>query len=160
MFAQRLCLAIVLSAVSLLPATALAKRLYEKAPELQGTWEKTAGTMAWNPAWGDQREGVTFGFEKDEVVLATEKSRQMSRLVVVDDTANPKRLCFVTQSEGPAPKRSFTTKCIYEVRGDTLKLCWSPAVVRSDYPAGFDDPRAQGSIVLKRVDAETSKSAE
>lgn len=132
------------------PSTLCAARPWEKAPALQGVWQKVSGKMVWNPAWGNQRGGVTFEFREEKAIFSTEKVDQTSRISVVDVSREPNRLCLVARVEEGGRTRLYTLKCLFEVRGDTLKLCWVNAGISTDYPASFDDANVNGSIVLER----------
>jgi uncharacterized protein (TIGR03067 family) len=87
--------------------------------KLKGTWKLVKGSAGGKDF--DQKvidQGVTLKFEGDKVIASGGgKEEQMS--FKVDATKKPKHIDFIPLKEGETKK---TTRGIYEIEGDTLKI--------------------------------------
>lgn len=110
--------------------------------KLEGAW-KVELVEADGPA-PQELKGATLLFAGDKLVMTSNDGQEMKLLVKLDPGKKPKTIDFAAdkQVEGGAPGAG-----IYEVDGDTLKLCIGPPNRRPKEFTGKDDRLL---VVLKR----------
>ncbi len=118
--------------------------------QLQGTWQVTAGVSDGKPIPKDQLERMKIVFAGEKMSLfPPDGKKALESTFVVDSSKEPKAI-DTTRAEGGA--RGKTANGIYELDGDTLKLCL-PVRLDKERPTAFAAPENSGQVLLtlKRV---------
>jgi uncharacterized protein (TIGR03067 family) len=111
-------------AVSLLAGCALAARAADDLQAMSGTWKPAKAELAGQPlpppvlmAIALKMDGANY-----EVIVVTEKGPSPDKgTVTIDPVAKPKGMT-VTGVTGPNAGKTFPA--IYELTGDTLRICY------------------------------------
>jgi uncharacterized protein (TIGR03067 family) len=121
---------------------------------LQGTWKVTEFVMNGKPMSEDERKGITIIFSGDTMTLMTltgspHNIGKRDYKFKLDPTKKPSAIETIPQD---GPFRGKTGPAIYELRGDTLKLC-IPNKETTERPKKFEAPEGSnlGLFVLKRL---------
>ena len=115
--------------------------------KLQGTWECVAMEREGDQVPPEGFKGSTAVYEDDRVTLYRDGEVFRRGIVTVDPSKSPRR---INTWDLTGPYADDTVPGIYEVDGDTLKLCFSrPKVAR---PAEFTTKKEPGFLycVYKR----------
>lgn len=120
--------------------------------KLQGTWQATEGVLDGKPVPKEplQRLKVVFSGEKMSIFpLDGDGKQAMENTFRVDPSKKPKAI-DVTRLEGGG--KGKTAKGIYELDGDTLKLCLAIRL-ENERPTEFAASETSGLVLLtlKRV---------
>jgi uncharacterized protein (TIGR03067 family) len=110
------CLVLLLAA---LPALAA-----DDPKGLDGTWKPAQAELAGQPMPAPVLNSITLKMDgaNYEVTVVTEKGPSVDKgTVAFDRTANPKGMT-ITGVDGPNAGRTFPA--IYELEGDTLRICY------------------------------------
>ena len=113
-----------LVAVSLVAASALAAHAADDIQVMSGIWKPTKAELAGQPMPQPVLKSITLKMDgaNYEVIVQTEKGPSPDKgTVVLDSAATPKAMT-VTGVTGPNAGKSFPA--IYEVAGDTLRICY------------------------------------
>src|SRR4051794_38963482 len=106
----------------LMICTLLALAADEQADEkaMQGTWTPAKAELSGQPSSDAELKAIVLKMQdgKYEVSVAGKLDRGTYTL---DDKATPKAMT-ITGADGPNKGRTFL--CIYELRGDTLRVCY------------------------------------
>jgi uncharacterized protein (TIGR03067 family) len=119
---------------------------------LQGTWQATAGVANGRPVPGEQVQRVKVVFSGDKMSLFPpdgDGKQTLEHTFRVDPSQKPKAI-DVTRLEGGG--KGKTAQGIYELDGDTLKLCLTSRLEK-ERPTEFAAPKESGLVLmtLKRV---------
>jgi uncharacterized protein (TIGR03067 family) len=114
---------------------------------LQGTWELTGLVFDGQTVPADKVKGVRFAITGEMLVMTGLDGRRPFSFKL-DPTRKP-RAIDLTPLEGPF--KGKTTPAIYELTGDTLRLCMSNKEIK-DRPTRFEAPQGTQLAVftLKR----------
>ena len=115
--------------------------------KLQGTWECVAMEREGDQVPPESFKGSTAVYEDDRVTLYREGEVFRRGIVTLDPSKSPKK---INTWDLTGPYADDTVPGIYEVDGDTLKLCFSrPKVAR---PVEFTTKKEPGFLycVYKR----------
>ena len=110
--------------------------------QLEGTWVVESGV--------DSKEGIGSELGLEYVFAGDQVTRQNPR-----DGATKKFACKVDPSVSPMafdliwPEEKFALKSIYEIKGDTLRICMSKAKP-DERPTEFTDDTGYCLMILKR----------
>lgn len=118
--------------------------------KLQGTWEAAEVVLNGAPVPDDARKGITFTFSADKMTLTGPGGiGKREYTFTLDPTQMPKAIDTVPQ-DGPFKGKS--APAIYELKGDTLKLC-IPNRPTSERPKTLESTKGSslGLFVLKRA---------
>jgi uncharacterized protein (TIGR03067 family) len=118
--------------------------------KLQGTWEATEVVINGMPVPAGERKGITFVFSGDKMTLAGPGGIGKREFKFkLDPTKKPRAIDTVPQ-DGPFKGKSGPA--IYELKGDTLKLC-IPNQATNERPKEFESTKGAnlGLFVLKRA---------
>ena len=110
--------------VSLLAACALAARAADDLKAMSGTWKPAKAELAGQPLPPPVLKSITLKMNgaNYEVIVETEKGPSPDKgTVVVDSAAQPKAMT-VAGVTGPNAGKTFPA--IYELTGDTLRICY------------------------------------
>jgi RNA polymerase sigma factor (sigma-70 family) len=88
--------------------------------KLQGRWKLVSGEMGGKPA-EDLKEG-TFLFKGDKFITERPDGMTYSSDYTIDPTKKPKSI-DITPREAPESEKDKTIPGIYELDGDTLRIC-------------------------------------
>jgi uncharacterized protein (TIGR03067 family) len=116
---------------------------------LEGTWKVVSAVQDGNKLSDAQIEGVRFTIEETGKALVKKGEKVLFEgTIKVDPTKTPKTEDATQVSEGE--NKGKTTLSIYEIEGDTLKIC--SAEPGKDRPAGFFSKPGSGHFlrVFKR----------
>ncbi len=118
-------------------------KVKEEANKLQGTWSVTAADRDGTKAPDDEIKKITLTIKGDK--LTARRTEEMS--FTIDPTQKPKWI-DVTYTDGE--RKGESSQGIYELEGDTLKICVSRGNTR---PNDFETkPESQRHLmVLKRM---------
>ena len=111
-------------AVSLLAACALAARAADDLKAMSGTWKPAKAELAGQPLPPPVLKSITLKMNgaNYEVIVETEKGPSPDKgTVVVDSAAQPKAMT-ITGVAGPNAGKTYPA--IYELTGDTLRICY------------------------------------
>jgi uncharacterized protein (TIGR03067 family) len=115
--------------------------------KLQGTWQCVAMEREGDPVPTEALKGSTATYEDDRITLTRDGDVFRRGIVTLDPSKSPKR---VNTWDLNGPYEDQTVPGIYEIDGDTLKLCFSrPGAER---PALFTTKEGSGTLycVYKR----------
>jgi uncharacterized protein (TIGR03067 family) len=109
----------------------------DDAKKLEGTWvvESTSRDKELAMPW----RGGQFVFDKDKVTVTLPKSKEQTFPITVDAAKEPKAMDFAP------PKKEAPWLMIYELDGDSLKLC----IEHDKRPTEFNNKQGL-VVVLKR----------
>jgi RNA polymerase sigma factor (sigma-70 family) len=115
---------------------------------LQGSWKLISAEMGGKKAEGeelDMMQKTLWVFKGDKLTVKFEGD------FTIDSTKDPKHLDYVPR-DGPEREKDKTFRCIYEIKGDQLKIGVS-AVPDGARPANFTPQAGEftGVIILRRV---------
>ncbi|HYH66996.1 MAG TPA: TIGR03067 domain-containing protein, partial [Urbifossiella sp.] len=122
---------------------------------LQGKWAITRAEAGGRP--DKEAIGLVYTFEGDRLTMATPRPVTMQATFRLEATKTPKRMTFTILDEA---KEEVVNTAIYDLDGDTLKLCgtWNSRVgVRHPFPKGFGTAKGDSSsylLVLARQKAD------
>lgn len=124
-----------------LVADANAGEAPDAAKKLEGTWTVESATLDGKPA-DDLNGEVTF--VDDKMTIRSTKGQELKFLFKADPSKKPATLDLAFAGE--KPKNAAPGKAIYELNGNTLRLCIGPPNRR---PTEIGD-RGAVLIVMKR----------
>jgi uncharacterized protein (TIGR03067 family) len=110
---------------------------------LQGTWLPAAAELGGKPFPDEIRKTIKLVVKEDKYTV-TVGTKLDKGSVKLNSSAKPKRM-DITSSEGPNKDKTF--KAIYEIDGDTLKVCYELA--GGDYPTEFKSTEENGWYLVK-----------
>ena len=106
-----------------------------------GVWTLASISSEMGEVTGEQLTRYKLAFTGRTYMVSTDQP--VSGGYTVDPTTRVKALDL---DAADGPNKGKTTRCIYELDGDTLRICQGQA--GSDRPAGFPDKPAQGLVIL------------
>jgi uncharacterized protein (TIGR03067 family) len=113
----------------------------------QGTWTFESVEAGGKEVPADQFKGMTVTFEGDKYSVKTGDMVVEAATLKLDPSKSPKTL-DATVAEGP--NKGTVILGIYEINGDTLKVCFDPEGKKR--PTEFKSaPGSQTLVVHKRV---------
>jgi uncharacterized protein (TIGR03067 family) len=89
--------------------------------KLQGTWKVVSGESEGKEAPIDELKQATWVFKGDKLIV-TKATESHESDYKIDPTQKPKTI-DVTPRQGPEEEKDKTFPGIYQLDGDTLKLC-------------------------------------
>lgn len=119
--------------------------------KLEGDWEVIGATSYGRSAPRDKIKGNRFVFSKDRLTMIDPDGKKFKEFrVVLDFSQQPRAMDLI----GPGSKYSKEeiTPAIYELKGDSLRICRSqPSAARR--PTAFESERGSrlSLITLKRL---------
>jgi uncharacterized protein (TIGR03067 family) len=118
--------------------------------KLQGTWEITEITDSGRPVPEDKFKGATFVFRKDTLTMIGPDGKKEGEYGIrVDFPQQPQAMDLV----GPGSKymKEEITPAVYELKGDTMRIC-IPRRGAPRRPTAFESPPRSGMnlVTLKR----------
>lgn len=118
--------------------------------KIQGTWQATEGTSDGKPIPKEQLERLKMVFSREKMSLFPPDGKNTVESTFALDSGKKPKAIDTTRQEGAS--KGKTAKGIYELDGDTLKLCL-PARLEKDRPTEFAAPEKSGLVLLtlKRV---------
>ena len=124
----------------------------EDADKLQGTWQATEGMSEGKPVPKEQLQGIKLVFSGEQMSLFPPDGKGKKTVEYtfrVDPGKKPKAIDLIRREGGSKGK---IARAIYELDGDTLKLCLTNRLDR-DRPTEFAAPEKAGLtlLTLKRV---------
>src|SRR5262249_43673235 len=131
---------------------------------LQGTWQATQGEIDGKALTAEQLKRWTVVFESQVVTLEKDSGMEQGEVTNFGLSTFP-HWFYASFTRGPA--KGDGSNIHYDLEGDTLRLCGSPAA-KSNYPVQFDAKAGSGrwlvtfrrqpnapparEVVLKRFD--------
>jgi uncharacterized protein (TIGR03067 family) len=124
------------------------KAAQDDLKKLQGTWQCVAMEREGDPIPPEDLKGSTATYEDDRITLTRDGQVFRQGIVTLDPSKTPSR---VNTWDLNGPYEDQTVPGIYEVAGDTLKLCFSRP--GSERPARFTTKEGSGTLycVYKRM---------
>ena len=147
---RQLPLLIVIAVMMLASMSTQAGDAKKDQEKIEGTWEATEVVVNGMPAPEDLRKGITFAFAGDKMTLVgPDGIGKREHKFKLDPTKKPKAIDTMPQ-DGPFKGKSGPG--IYELKGDTLKLC-IPNTATNERPKQFESAKGSnlGLFVLKRA---------
>lgn len=114
------------------------------AEKIQGEWKVTRAFKGVREMPDEIRERLTVRFDKDQFVINDGKRDEIAKFSI-DESKSPKNFDFV-----PARNKEKTVECIYELKGNTLKLKWR--MKGGGRPTEFGNSDDAGILELIRSD--------
>lgn len=141
---QRFVLALFLGCSLCSPLIGLADSPAAKPSSLNGTWVVTSMEQVGVKLEGKQlpvaMRGMKRIFEKQRMTVRR-GDREYKCTITLDDEKIPKHLDVTLAREGA---KAQTLKCIYEIKGDTLKLAES----RQERPESFETDGTMRRVIV------------
>ena len=110
--------------------------------KLKGSWVMSSVEVMGKTIPIPDGKAATLVFDGDKVVMKDpEKKKDENGTFKIDDKKKPKEI-DITGPKDNDPKVMETTKFIYELDGETLKLGMSGMGPKGDRPTGFTDKDA------------------
>jgi len=109
------------------------------AGKLQGTWDLTAVTLGGKnaPVIGGRK--LTVRFTRTGCVMDAAGQQKQDLTFKVNDAKKPAWIDLTRGNE--------TVKGIYEVKGDTLRMCYGVAGPKAARPTGFDAMKGEMAVM-------------
>jgi uncharacterized protein (TIGR03067 family) len=121
--------------------------------DLQGSWTITSLVVDGQPLPAAMLQGARIAINGDRFV-STGMGAEYAGVLVADAASRPRQLDMKFDT---GPERGNTNPCIYELDGETLKLCI--ATRGSVRPAKFDSPPGSGFALETLVRGATGRAA-
>ena len=123
------------------------KAALDDLKKLQGTWQCFAMEREGDPVPPEGLKGSTATYEDDRITLTRDGEVFRRGIVTLDPSKSPKR---VNTWDLNGPYEDQTVPGIYELDGDTLKVCFSRP--GSERPTAFTTKEGSGTLycVYKR----------
>ncbi|MBN9119471.1 MAG: TIGR03067 domain-containing protein [Planctomycetes bacterium] len=99
---------------------------------LQGTWKVVAAEQDGDPL--DRIVGGTLTIKDNNFTIKTAGGTELKGDLTLDPAKAPKHINLVHQD---GPLKDKTWQGIYELKGDTIKLCYAEADSEKDRPTEF-----------------------
>ena len=116
-----------------------------RADDLTGTWKLEGGIKNGNKIDAKELEKVGVEATKDKITLTDKRMESENKFVISYKTKEGKPNSIeMTIIDGPV--KDISAKGIYELKGDTLKLCYS-ANPGADAPTAFES-KADSQVFL------------
>ena len=119
------------------------KLAQEDLKKLQGTWECVSMEREGDPIPAEQLKGTKVVYEDDLATLYRDGEVFRRGLITLDTAKTPRR---VNTWDLNGPYADQTVPGIYEIDGDTLKLCFSRPNV--DRPKEFTTKKEPGYLMV------------
>ena len=119
--------------------------LEKEARKFQGTWTFESSETAGNELPTGELKGFLLTFEGNKHTVKKGDEVIQVGIQKLDPSKSPKTI-DVTMTEGPS--KGTVMLGIYEIDGDTLKLCWNKP--GGERPKEFAGKDKAGYMVLKR----------
>jgi uncharacterized protein (TIGR03067 family) len=130
---------LLLASVALLVA---ADKADDDLKKIQGSWTVVSMVKFQKKASDDYVKKMSVEV-KENVLTINDAGNAIESEIKLDPTKKPKTIDLIRE----ATTGNVTILGIYELEGDTLKLCWSRSKER---PTALDGAKADGLMVLKR----------
>ena len=88
---------------------------------IQGTWLPSEAELAGNKFPDEVRKTIKLVIKDDKYTVTVGEQGTDQGTIKLDPSANPKTM-DITGTDGPNKGKTFP--CIYELDGDTLKICY------------------------------------
>jgi uncharacterized protein (TIGR03067 family) len=127
----------------------------DHAGKLLGTWVVVSGEEDGKPSPPEKIKGSKMTLDKKSIKLTDKDDKQLWVIdYKLDASKNPAEI-DMTVAEGPGADKS--SQGIYELDGDTLKLCY--ALPGGDRPKDFKTKEGakENCFALKRAEVKTTK---
>ena len=116
-----------------------------QADDLSGKWKIESGVKNGNKIEAKDVEKVDIEVTKDKITLSDKRMENENKFVMTYKTKEGKPNSIeMTIIDGPV--KDISAKGIYELKGDTLRLCYS-ANPGSDAPTAFES-KADSQVFL------------
>jgi uncharacterized protein (TIGR03067 family) len=138
-----------------LVAAERADSVKEELKRLQGTWTPVSGSYSGKKlsAAAVQQE-ARLVIQGGRFTLQRPKDEAWKGTVTVNPAKKPKTLDLkITEGED----KGETFEGIYELQGDTLKVCYNTALGLGDRPTSFDSGLSKGLLLVVFKRGKTSK---
>ena len=130
-------------------------QIKDHAGKLLGTWVIVSGEEDGKPSPAEKIKGSKMTVDKKSIKLTDKDDKQLWVIDYKLDASKKPAAIDMTVAEGPGASKS--SKGIYELDGDTLKLCY--ALPGGDRPKDFKTKEGakENCFILKRAEVKTTK---
>jgi uncharacterized protein (TIGR03067 family) len=136
-------LAFAIAGVMLIAEPGKQKAPSNDATSLEGKW--VIVSMSDDGKDDPDARGVKVTITRDRLTFVDRDGKEVVSKYRVDATKKPK-----TIDQSPADRETFTTLGIYEVAGDTARVCVAENVKEDGRPTEFKEGKGRILVVLKR----------
>ncbi len=134
----------VLSLMGLMSARADENAVKNELKALQGTWKVTAAEQDGDPL--DRIVGGTMTIKDNNFTIKTAGGTVMKGDLNLDPTKSPRQIDLAHQ-DGLLKDKNW--QGIYELKGDTLKLCYAEADSEKERPTEFKTLKKSRLLLLE-----------
>jgi uncharacterized protein (TIGR03067 family) len=140
------CCTLALTSALVLTAGAAAQDAKKEQALLQGKWKAVKIEIEGKEIPADELAKLKITVEGDKFIGQKDNNEQEKNLMKLDPTKKPKAIDLTPQS---GPSEGMTLQGIYELTGDTLKMCL--ALPGANRPDAFAAGEMRVLITLQRV---------
>ncbi len=111
---------------------------------LQGTWKVVAAEQDGDPL--DRIVGGVLTIKDNNFAIKTTGGTELKGDLTLDPAKKPRHINFAHQD---GPVKDNTWHGIYELKGDTLKVCYAEAGKEKERPSEFKTLRKSGLLLVE-----------
>ena len=115
--------------------------------KIKGTWEMTSVEFGGQKLPIPEGKGMSLTFDGDKVIKKEPGKKDEAGTFKIDEKKKPKEIDLIVPKEGGKEGETMTMKGLYEIDGDTLRICFG--MKEDTRPTAFDAKEA-GVMTLKR----------